>query len=393
MLQEHYDCDNCCTEVTVISKGLNKAQVIADIVDGKPTLVILHTHKKVCRCCEKGIKYDSPYGSKRTASMEFDRHIVKTVLSDINMRNNAFENYGISNSYVNALVNNSTKRLLDGIETVEPCDQIILYPFYYDGTERCCVCGRRVYTNDTVLLSILPNYNAETILKFLLKKAPFLQKIEDIHCDLHPEVFDMLHSLMAALNEEGETYVITQRIIDAAMELRDTEHSLYITDFSTQINNFIDIIRKQKEYNYRIPTMLQSWWIRLRPDSLKRRIKPLWDKVEPCLSGCYTHSNFDDDEVHEVLGMIECLRVRGKAYDTMVRNMLFTIPAIYNRTLSRDDVFLKCVTGSKLRLYNFYVEISALKQVFACDYDPNTDPSTNMHEQILQHEEDNPWQN
>lgn len=350
-------------EVTALKpKGIKTSQIIADIVDGQPTLVVRHKHKGVCKICKRlHIVNDPCYGHKLTSSDQFDNYIIKAILTDkeCNIKYSFFEPYGVSKSYSDKLVKGYLDKMRSSIKSVCPCDQLILYPFEYQGQLRCCVCGLREGTDETVLLSILPDYSISTITHFLINQASYFSNVDSLFCDLNPAVYKELRNLA----NEAHTAIITKKIIGAAEELRDTQKERKATEFTDALGVFINIVYRQKEYNYSIPHRLAGWWAGLS-DELQRSIEQLWSKVEPCLDGCYSLFKYDSAAVDAVLHLIEKLRTRGTSFEYMVDRMLFTIPAVRNKLFPDEAMLMAWIDSPLFELHDFYVDIPTLMQVF-----------------------------
>lgn len=180
-------CKECIEPTQLIPKGHRSTIKNADIIDGEPRLVVLYQHRWFAQCCGAEHTIWTPYDANRCATEEFDRYVIKEILDDPTKTYKQYAICGVSEPYVRKTVNNYLKDSRERIKSVCECSKIVFYPFEYGGQVRCCVYGERLpiqkiesaeetQESDTVLLYILDDHKAESIIAFLEEKSSFFSR-------------------------------------------------------------------------------------------------------------------------------------------------------------------------------------------------------------------------
>lgn len=363
------ECPKCGRQnVTLTSKGFGRIREIYDLVDDRPMKIVLYPHRWKCNKCKKTFEVD--FFGLTKYSIDYNMRLVQIFLEDWNLTYKEMEKqYGISSSHVKRQVTEFLNLRRERIRSVCECDKIVLYPFKYNGFERCCVIGRKLPTmeNDgsddaeeknTVLLSILPDYNVKTITLFLLEKACYFSDAEVIFCDPNISVYDALNEM----HGEADVAVILDRILQIFDDLLPFGRTMQekLMPYRRQLEEMID--RAQKE-GLDLGDELQMWWARF-PQKIRTPYLQLWDKVSHCRKGCSAHYSYGYEQTEKVLSIIESFRVRGTSFEIMCDRMMFTLKAVHDQFFSGEKLQEMLCMIPDMYLEGYYVDIPTLAMMF-----------------------------
>lgn len=363
------ECPKCGRQnVSLTSKGFGRIREIYDLVDDRPMKIVLYPHRWKCNKCKKTFEVD--FFGPTTYSSDYNMHLVQTFLENWKLTYQEMEKqYGVSASHIKRQVTEFLNLRRERIRSVCECDKIVLYPFKYNEIERCCVIGRKLPTmeddgsdaaeeENTVLLSILPDYNVKTITRFLIEKASYFSDAEVIFCDPNIMVYDELNKI----HGEADVMVILDRILQIFDGLMPFGRSMQekIMPYRNQLEEMID---KAKNEGSNLSGQLQVWWERF-PQTIKTPYLQLWDKVSHCRKGCSAHYSYGYKQTATLLSIIENFRTRRTSFEIMCDRMMFTLKAVHDQFFSGVSLHEMLCTIPDMYLEGYYVDIPTLAMMY-----------------------------
>ena len=188
---EKPSCCKKCGSIEFVKKTTCKPRIVYDVIDGKPSKIIITQARYRCNSCGKTFS-ENIYFERKKFTSNFEDYIAQTMVNENLSYTDIRKKYGISKGSTSKILGSYIDRFNEQAFKIESCRNLYIHKFQYNKIDRCCICGSNWGdTFDLKLLGIYKEYSPE-IIKDFYSKISTLDNIEVIFHNYDPLVTETL---------------------------------------------------------------------------------------------------------------------------------------------------------------------------------------------------------